>query len=140
MPVSPELMERIAIISGKGEDKVVLRDLEIPIKRIVKLIAEGETREAILDRYPSLQPEDIRDCLLIAHDFVPGAQDSLPSGMAKLVVSKPPTPEEIEAQKRRTRELMEESDRIRERFGHPSREVDIEVMLEEIDGIRRVSP
>jgi ABC-type taurine transport system ATPase subunit len=35
--------------------------------RILSLLAQGETQEAILDDYPGLQPEDIRACLAYAH-------------------------------------------------------------------------
>lgn len=140
MPVSPELTDRIAILPGRGEGKVVVRDARIPVRHILKLMAEGETSETILELCPSLEPEDIQACLLLAHDLVPDGEDSLPPGMGKFILELPLSREEIEAKKRSLREIMARADRTREREGYTEPEVDIDVMLEQIDGGRGVFP
>ena len=43
-----------------------LRSLRFPVARLLGLIAAGETREAILTAYPSLEPGDIDEALRYA--------------------------------------------------------------------------
>lgn len=51
-----------AILGGKS----VVRGMRISVGLILSLMAQGETREAIMEDHPGLQPEDIRACLAYA--------------------------------------------------------------------------
>ncbi len=55
----------------------LLRGMRISVELILSLLAQGETAEALLEDYPELEPEDIRDC--IAYDHAVIDQDSLDS-------------------------------------------------------------
>ena len=47
-----------------------LRGLRIPVATIVALVAEGETTQDILELYPDLEAEDVREALLFAAEAV----------------------------------------------------------------------
>lgn len=43
-----------------------IRGLRIPVVTVVRMVANGLTQEEILDLYPDLEREDIREALLYA--------------------------------------------------------------------------
>jgi uncharacterized protein (DUF433 family) len=43
-----------------------IRGLRIPVATVVGMLAEGMAAEGILDAYPDLEPEDIREALEFA--------------------------------------------------------------------------
>lgn len=43
-----------------------IRGLRIPVSVVVGMVAEGMTQEEILEAYPDLEPEDIREALAYA--------------------------------------------------------------------------
>ncbi|MCX8014381.1 MAG: DUF433 domain-containing protein [candidate division WOR-3 bacterium] len=45
-----------------------IRNLRIPVATIVGMIAEGMTQNEILQAYPDLEPEDIKEALLFASE------------------------------------------------------------------------
>jgi len=47
-----------------------IRGLRIPVATVVGMIAEGMTVDAILEAYPDLEREDIREALLFAAESV----------------------------------------------------------------------
>lgn len=47
-----------------------LRGLRIPVATVVSLVAEGKSERAILDAYPDLEAEDIREALRFAAEAV----------------------------------------------------------------------
>jgi len=47
-----------------------VRGLRIPVATIVGMLAEGMTDEGILQAYPDLEPEDIREALRFAAEAV----------------------------------------------------------------------
>ena len=47
-----------------------IRGMRIPVSVIVGMVAEGMTNEEILDGYPELEVEDIREALRFAADAV----------------------------------------------------------------------
>jgi hypothetical protein len=63
-------MSRLARITSNPAifvGKPIVRGMRISVEPILRLMAQGETREAILADYPDLLPEDIRACLAYAH-------------------------------------------------------------------------
>ena len=46
--------------------KACIRGMRIPVSLILNLIANGKPNEEILDEYPDLELEDIKQCLLYA--------------------------------------------------------------------------
>lgn len=47
-----------------------IRGLRITVETILDFLSAGETREEILNQYPSLEPEDIDACLRFAADLM----------------------------------------------------------------------
>jgi len=47
-----------------------IRGLRIPVATVVGMVAEGMTTREILDAYPDLEDEDIREALRFAADAV----------------------------------------------------------------------
>ncbi|NOX35921.1 MAG: DUF433 domain-containing protein [Calditrichaeota bacterium] len=47
-----------------------IRGLRIPVATIVGMIADGMTEKEILEAYPDLEPEDIREALRYAAEAV----------------------------------------------------------------------
>ncbi|MEW6508814.1 MAG: DUF433 domain-containing protein [Bacteroidota bacterium] len=61
-----ELSDRITIDQNICNGKPVIRDKRITVQTIIEFLSAGETNEEILKQYPSLEPEDIKACLLFA--------------------------------------------------------------------------
>jgi uncharacterized protein (DUF433 family) len=47
-----------------------IRGLRIPVAAVVEMVSEGMTDAQIIDDYPDLEPEDIRDALRYAAEAV----------------------------------------------------------------------
>ena len=60
--IFPRITVDPAICTGKP----CIRDLRLPVARLLGLLAAGETREAILTNYPFLETEDIDAALRYA--------------------------------------------------------------------------
>jgi uncharacterized protein (DUF433 family) len=58
--------DRITFEPGKMGGRACIRGLRITVSTIVGLVAEGETTAAILEAYPDLEPEDVRQALAYA--------------------------------------------------------------------------
>jgi uncharacterized protein (DUF433 family) len=58
--------DRITFEPGKMGGRACIRGMRITVGTIVALVAEGETTEAILEAYPDLETEDIRQALAYA--------------------------------------------------------------------------
>lgn len=57
---------RITFEKGKMGGKACIRGLRIPVSLIVNLIANGMSNEEILNEYPDLECEDIKEALQYA--------------------------------------------------------------------------
>ncbi len=62
--------ERITINPHQMGGVPCIRGLRIPVATVVSMVAEGMTREQILDAYPDLVPDDIYQALLYAAEAV----------------------------------------------------------------------
>jgi uncharacterized protein (DUF433 family) len=60
------LLARIASEPGKMGGKHVIRGRRITPAMVLTMLANGATREAVLEAYPVLEPADIDACLLYA--------------------------------------------------------------------------
>ena len=58
--------ERITIDPGICTGKPCIRGLRFPVSRLLGLLAEGETKEAILKEHPYLETGDIDEALRYA--------------------------------------------------------------------------
>jgi len=47
-----------------------IRGLRIPVATVVEMVAEGMTEKEILEAFPDLQPEDVREALRYAAEAV----------------------------------------------------------------------
>ena len=61
---------RITIEPGKMGGVPCIRGLRIPVSIVVRMVAAGMSDEEILDAYPDLEPEDIREALRYAAEAV----------------------------------------------------------------------
>jgi uncharacterized protein (DUF433 family) len=62
--------ERITVDPGQMGGVPCVRGLRIPVATIVGMVADGMTPEEILDAYPDLEREDIRESLRYAAEAV----------------------------------------------------------------------
>ena len=61
-----DLLARIAPEPGKMGGKPVIRGRRVTPSLVLTMLASGASREAVLEAYPVLEPEDIDACLLYA--------------------------------------------------------------------------
>ena len=61
---------RITIDPDKMGGVPCIRGLRIPVATIVGMVANGMTEKEILDAYPDIEPEDIKEALLYAAEAV----------------------------------------------------------------------
>ena len=61
-----DLLARIAAEPGKMGGKPVIRVRRVTPAMVLTMLAQGASREAVLDAYPVLEPDDIDACLLYA--------------------------------------------------------------------------
>jgi uncharacterized protein (DUF433 family) len=55
--------ERISIDPGICHGQACVRGTRIPVHQIVRMLANGDTIEDLLEEYPSLTREDVLACL-----------------------------------------------------------------------------
>ena len=60
------LLKRITTNPEIFGGRPIIRGLRISVESVLRLLAQGEALEAILDDYPELEREDIRACLVFA--------------------------------------------------------------------------
>jgi uncharacterized protein (DUF433 family) len=70
---------RITIEPDKMGGVACIRGLRIPVATIVGMVANGMTEKEILEAYPDIEPEDIREALLYAAEAVKERQIPLVS-------------------------------------------------------------
>ena len=61
---------RITIEPDKMGGMPCIRGLRIPVATVVGMVANGMNEKEILDDYPDLEPDDIREALLYAAEAV----------------------------------------------------------------------
>jgi len=61
---------RITIEPDKMGGVPCIRGLRIPVATVIGMVANGMTEKEILDAYPDLEHEDIREALLYAAEAV----------------------------------------------------------------------
>ena len=62
--------ERITIDPEQMGGVPCIRGLRIPVATVVGMVANGMTNQEILDAYPDLEPDDIREALYFAAEAV----------------------------------------------------------------------
>lgn len=68
---------RIAIDPEKMGGVPCIRGLRIPVATVVGMVANGMTEKEILDAYPDIESEDIKEALLYAAEAVKERQIAL---------------------------------------------------------------
>lgn len=61
-----DLLNRITIDEKLLNGKPAIRGKRISVQTILEFLGAGETETEILKQYPSLEPEDIKACLVFA--------------------------------------------------------------------------
>ena len=61
---------RITVSTNQMGGVPCIRGLRIPVATVVNMIADGMTEDDILDAYPDLEREDIREALYFAAEAV----------------------------------------------------------------------
>jgi uncharacterized protein (DUF433 family) len=64
------MYERISIDPKVCHGQACIRGTRIPVHQIVRMLANGDTVEALLEEYPTLQREDIQAALNYAAALV----------------------------------------------------------------------
>ncbi|MBD2457135.1 DUF433 domain-containing protein [Nostoc sp. FACHB-87] len=59
-------LSRITFDRNIMAGQACIRGMRIPVSLVVNLVANGKPLEEILEEYPDLEPEDIRESLLYA--------------------------------------------------------------------------
>ena len=72
--------ERITVNPAQMNGVPCIRGIRIPVATVVGLVAQGMTNEQILDEYPDLEVEDIREALRYAAAVVDERQLPLHAG------------------------------------------------------------
>jgi uncharacterized protein (DUF433 family) len=71
---------RITVDPNQMGGMPCIRGLRIPVATVVGMMAEGMTEQEILDAYPDLEREDIREALRFAAEAVRGRELPLAPG------------------------------------------------------------
>lgn len=61
---------RITVDPARMDGAPCIRGLRIPASTVVGMVADGMTVEEIVDAYPDLEPEDVREALRFAAEAV----------------------------------------------------------------------
>lgn len=64
------MFHRITVRPDQMGGAPCLRGLRIPVATVVAMVADRMTDEEILEAYPDLEPEDIREALMYAAEAV----------------------------------------------------------------------
>jgi len=64
------IFDRITVDPGQMGGAPCIRRLRIPVATVVGMVADGMTEREILDAYPDLEAEDIREALRYAAEAV----------------------------------------------------------------------
>ncbi|MBD2302518.1 DUF433 domain-containing protein [Nostoc sp. FACHB-190] len=59
-------LSRITFDRNIMAGQACIRGMRIPVSLVVNLVANGKPLEEVLEEYPDLEPEDIRESLLYA--------------------------------------------------------------------------
>lgn len=62
--------KRITVSAKQMGGVPCIRGLRIPVATVVNMVADGMSDQEILEAYPDLQPEDIREALRFAAEAV----------------------------------------------------------------------
>ena len=65
-----ELLQRITVDSKILGGKPTIRGHRLAVEHVLGMLAAGDRPETILEGYPWLEPEDIRECLVYAQRIV----------------------------------------------------------------------
>jgi len=65
-----KLINRISIDERNLNGKPAIRGKRISVQTILEFLSRGEQQEEILKQYPSLEPDDIKACLLFAAELM----------------------------------------------------------------------
>lgn len=63
-------LKRITVDPNQMEGVPCIRNLRIPVTTVINMLAEGLTEKEILDLYPDLEPEDIKEALRFAAELL----------------------------------------------------------------------
>ncbi len=64
------MLDRITVEPDKMGGKPCIRGMRVPVSLVLNLVANGMDEDEILEAYPYLEKEDIRQCLLYAAALV----------------------------------------------------------------------
>ena len=75
MTIDDDLLERITARPDVFGGKPIIRDMRLSVELILSLLAQGVSKDELLDDYPDLESDDIRACIAYARAVIAG--DSL---------------------------------------------------------------
>jgi uncharacterized protein (DUF433 family) len=62
-------IERISVAPNICHGQACVRGTRIPVHQVVRMLANGDTVDGLIDAFPSLTREDIQACLAYAADL-----------------------------------------------------------------------
>lgn len=62
-------IERISVDPNTCHGQACVRGTRIPVHQVVRMLANGDTVDGLIDAFPSLTREDIQACLAYAADL-----------------------------------------------------------------------
>jgi uncharacterized protein (DUF433 family) len=71
--------DRITINPAVCSGQATVRGLRIPVALIVRHVAQGQSAAEVVEEYPELEPEDVRQALLYAAWLASGRVEPLPA-------------------------------------------------------------
>ena len=80
---APDLLRRITTDPAIFAGKPIVRGRRLAVEHVLSMLAAGDSPEDLIAAYPSLEPDDIRACLLYAYKLVAHERiDPFPAGSA----------------------------------------------------------
>lgn len=73
------IADRITIDPDLCNGKPTIRGKRITVHTVLEFLSSGDSKEDILEAYPSLEPEDIDACLKFASKLMENQYDILPT-------------------------------------------------------------
>ncbi len=71
-------LDRIAMNTARMNGQPSIRDLRLTVRRVVELVATYPDREELLQEFPELEEEDIRQALLYASTYLADRVEDIP--------------------------------------------------------------
>ena len=98
MKLGDDLLQRITVSPEVFGGKPMIRGTRITVEQVLSMLADGNSTDAALREYPTLEPEDIQACITYANRVVVGKALTEPASMDALEEDAGEEPSQIDPQ------------------------------------------